>query len=299
MPERPKGYIPQPRPELVDLRAGNFKEAQQKDLAGRYAVITGASRGIGEALAVQAAMRGIDDLVLVSTEASKKELFSLGDHIHLRSGGSLLCIAADIVNPDQAAEIYETAHSILGDKPALIINNAGVIADGSFHEQTLESWRRPIDVKLIGAFNVTRPFVEDWVARFEQAKAEKRLADFEKPGTVVFVGSVVSKIVEDPDAEGSLIPRGNAKQTSYVAANAGILGLAQTLRREYDRRILTTVTVIPGFVETRMTENLPEAVKKMALRSLDGKALDPHEVAHEILNAAMYAQNGAAVEIVR
>lgn len=298
MPERKTGYIPQPRPELSDLIAGRFKEAEQKDLAGRYAVITGASRGIGEALAIQAALRGIDGLILVSTPSSREELGSVAHRVSSLVPQTM-SVAADITDTTQAAEIYRVAKIVFDDKPAIIINNAGVIADGSIHEQTVDEWQKPIDVKLRGAFNVTTPFIRDWAQRFEEARSSKTLPEFEKPGTIVFVGSIVAKIVEDPDAEGSFVPRGNAKQSSYVAANAGVMGLAQTIRREFDRRMLTSVTVLPGFVTTRMTDTLPEAVKKMALRTLNGTALDPHEIAHEILNAAMYAQNGAVVEIVK
>lgn len=298
MPERKTGYAPQPRPELSDLTAGRFKEAEQKDLAGRYAVITGASRGIGKALAIQAALRGIDGLILVSTRSSQDELGSVVQRVS-SLGSQVLSVTADITYPEQAAEIYRDSKILFGNKPAVIINNAGVIADGSMHEQTVDEWQKPIDVKLRGAFNVITPFIRDWTQRFEEARSYKALPEFEKPGTIVFVGSIVAKIVEDPEAEGNFVPRGNAKQSSYVAANAGIMGLAQTIRREYDSRMLTSVTVLPGFVTTRMTDTLPEAVKRMALRTLNGIALDPHEIAHEILNAGIYAQNGAVVEIVK
>lgn len=300
MAERPEGYKPGPRAETPNLITGNFKEAEQRDLAGKLVVITGASRGIGAALAYQAALRGVSGLVLASTRASIEELLAVGNH-SAELGVKTVEITADVTDPEATQVIYDTSKRIFGDMPTILISNAGVTGDMPLHEHTLETWRAPIDVKVLGAFNLIRPFVADWAERAAAAKEEKRLGDFETPGTIVLVSSIAVKTIEDPDAAGSYILKGNSHQTSYSAANAALLGLGQALRQEHrSTKALKVVTVLPGIVDTRLTSDMNAAFEKMALRSMgDGKRLNPHEAAHEILNAAMYAQNGAVVEIVR
>ncbi|MBK8976993.1 MAG: 3-oxoacyl-ACP reductase FabG [Planctomycetes bacterium] len=204
-------------------------------LTGRRAVVTGASRGIGRAIAVELA-RGGAHVLCVSTRAG-------GCDDTLReiaaAGGSGEAFAADVSNPDAIAALVDKIVS--GGAPSILVNNAGVTKDGSFLRMTAADFDQTVNVNLRGAFLLSQALIRSMT----KAPSPR----------IVFVGSVVGLT-------------GNAGQANYAASKAGLVGLARSIAKEFGSRGLTANVVAPGFIETDMTANLPEKVREQILASV-------------------------------
>jgi len=192
------------------------------------ALVTGASKGIGAAIARALAEDGwVVGVNYRSDEAGAKETVKAIED----AGGTALALHADVTNgaPD---ELFKQAEEKLGPVLALV-NNAGVTADGLAIQLDDDAWERVIDTNLTAAFRLTRRAMRPMIkARY---------------GRIVNVASVVG-------------PRANAGQANYAAAKAGLIGLTKTVAAEVARRGVTVNAVAPGFIETDMTKDVPEAV---------------------------------------
>jgi 3-oxoacyl-[acyl-carrier protein] reductase len=191
------------------------------------ALVTGASKGIGAAISRALASDGW--LVAVNYRSDADGANATVEAIE-QAGGHALAVHGDVANgaPD---ELFERAEE-LGPVLALV-NNAGVRADGLAIQLDDEDWDRVIDTNLSAAFRLTRRAVRPMIrARY---------------GRIVNVASVVG-------------PRANAGQANYAAAKAGLIGMTKTVAAEVARRGVTVNAVAPGFIETDMTKDLPEAV---------------------------------------
>jgi 3-oxoacyl-[acyl-carrier protein] reductase len=192
------------------------------------ALVTGASKGIGAAIAHALAQDGW--LVAVNYRSDEDAAKRVVEAIE-QNGGQAAPVHGDVANgsPD---ELFERAEQELGPVLALV-NNAGVRADGLAVQLDDEDWERVIDTNLSAAFRLTRRAVRPMIrARY---------------GRIVNVASVVG-------------PRANAGQANYAAAKAGLIGFTKTVAAEVARRGVTVNAVAPGFIETDMTKDLPEAV---------------------------------------
>ncbi len=198
-------------------------------LDGRTALVTGASQGIGEAIARRLAERGAK-VVLAARNLEKLE--RVGEEIRA-AGGSAHALALDLAKPE---EIGERLKNLPRDFEAIdiLINNAGITGDNLLARMSLEQWRGVIDTNLTGAFAVTREVVRGMMRR--------------RWGRIVTVSSVIGLM-------------GNAGQANYAAAKAGLIGFSKSLARELASRNITANVVAPGFVETAMTEAMPEATR--------------------------------------
>jgi 3-oxoacyl-[acyl-carrier protein] reductase len=193
------------------------------------ALVTGASKGIGAAIAKALAADGWHVAVNYRSdeEGAKATVKAIEE-----AGGKAAAIHADVANgaPD---ELFRQAEEQLGGPVLALVNNAGVTADGLAIQLDDEAWDKVISTNLTAAFRLTRRAMRPMIkARY---------------GRIVNVASVVG-------------PRANAGQANYAAAKAGLIGMTKTVAAEVARRGVTVNAVAPGFIETDMTKDIPDAV---------------------------------------
>jgi 3-oxoacyl-[acyl-carrier protein] reductase len=192
------------------------------------ALVTGASKGIGAAIARTLAADGWAVAVNYRSDeqGAKKVVAEIEE-----AGGRAAAVHGDVTN-GEPKDLFKACEDELGPVLALV-NNAGVRADGLTIQLEDEQWKSVIDTNLTAAFRMTRQAIRPMIrARY---------------GRVVNVASVVG-------------PRANAGQPNYAAAKAGLIGFTKTVAHEVARRGVTVNAVAPGFIETDMTADLPEAV---------------------------------------
>jgi 3-oxoacyl-[acyl-carrier protein] reductase len=193
------------------------------------ALVTGASKGIGAAIAKALAADGW--YVAVNYRSDKDGANATVKAIE-DAGGKAVALHADVTNgaPD---DLFKQAEEQLGAPVLALVNNAGVTADGLAIQLDDDAWDRVIGTNLTAAFRLTRRAMRPMIkARY---------------GRIVNVASVVG-------------PRANAGQSNYAAAKAGLIGMTKTVAAEVARRGVTVNAVAPGFIETEMTKDIPDAV---------------------------------------
>lgn len=205
-------------------------------LNDRVAIVTGASRGIGKAIALRLAA---DGAALVVTATSQEAAQSTADEI-TRAGGKALAIKTDVSVTAEVQALLDGAVKAFG-KVDILVNNAGITRDGLLLRMKDDDWNAVMDINLKGAFTCTR----------EAAKYMTK-ARF---GRIVNISSVVGEM-------------GNAGQINYSASKAGMFGLTKASARELAKRNITVNAVAPGFIETDMTEALSEKVKENLLQQI-------------------------------
>ncbi len=208
------------------------------------ALVTGASKGIGAAIARELAADGWAVAVNYrSDEAGANATVKAIED----AGGKAAAFHGDVAN-GAPEELFERVEEALGPVLALV-NNAGVTADGLAIQLDDDAWDRVIDTNLTAAFRMTRRAIRPMIrARY---------------GRVINVASVVG-------------PRANAGQSNYAAAKAGLIGMTKTVAAEVARRGVTVNAVAPGFIDTDMTKDLPEKALELIPARRTGK---PEEVA--------------------
>lgn len=222
------------------------------DLTGKVALVTGASRGIGRAVALRLGQAGADVAVLATTaeraEPVANELRELGRNA--------LALGADVADLSEATAAVDHTIAELGGLD-ILVNNAGITRDGLFMRMSEDDFDRVVAVNLKGCFNFCRAAARTFI------KA--------RSGRIVNVTSIVGLV-------------GNAGQANYSAAKAGIVGLTRSLAKEFGGRGITVNALAPGFIETDMTVDLPEDVKT---KSLDEIPLRRFGSSDEIANATL------------
>jgi 3-oxoacyl-[acyl-carrier protein] reductase len=209
-------------------------------LEGKNALVTGASRGIGRAIAVELARAGAS--VVVSYRTGNEEAEALAAEIGGRA------IQSDVSDPESARALVEEA----GDLDALV-NNAGVTRDGLLVRMSDEDWRTVIDTNLASCFYTSRAAVRGMMKK--------------RAGSIVNISSIVGL-------------HGNWGQTNYAASKAGIIGFTKALARELGSRNVRANVVAPGYVKSRLTDVLPdEATATMLENTPLGRLGDPEDVA--------------------
>jgi 3-oxoacyl-[acyl-carrier protein] reductase len=194
-------------------------------LEGKLALVTGASRGIGRAIALELARAGAQVVVGYRTGAEEAEALSA------EIGGRAL--QGDVADPAQGARLVEEA----GDLD-ILVNNAGLTRDGLIARMSDEDWRRVIDTNLGGVFHTCRAAARGMMRR--------------RSGAIVNLTSVVGL-------------HGNPGQTNYAASKAGIIGFTKSLARELAPRGVRANAVAPGYIQTALTDVLPEDVQQAIL----------------------------------
>ena len=205
-------------------------------LDGRTALVTGASQGIGESIARRLATQGAK--VIVAARSLDK-LDRLAREIG-ESGTQVYPLQLDLADPEAVGEKLKELPAEFGEVD-ILINNAGITADNIFARMKLEQWEQVIQVNLTGAFAVTRALCRGMMRR--------------RWGRIVSVSSVVGLM-------------GNAGQANYAAAKAGLVGFSKSLAREVAPRNVTVNVVAPGFIETAMTDQIPEKNRQALLEAI-------------------------------
>ena len=209
-------------------------------LEGKNALVTGASKGIGRAIAVELAQAGAT--VVVGYRTGKDEAEALATEIGGRA------VQADVADADDARRLVEEAGDI-----DVLVNNAGLTRDGLLARMSDDDWRTVIETNLSSVFYtcraVTRPMMK------------------KRAGAIVNVSSIVGV-------------HGNWGQTNYAASKAGIIGFTKSLARELGSRNIRANVVAPGYVTTQLTDVLPEEVMAAMIQNTPlGRAGQPTDVA--------------------
>jgi 3-oxoacyl-[acyl-carrier protein] reductase len=218
-------------------------------VAESVALVTGASRGIGRAIAVELARAGHAVAVNYSSSADEaKETLSLVED----AGSKGMCVQADVGNPDDVKRCFSEIEEELGPLAALV-NNAGVRADGLALSMSDDAWDRVIRTNLYGTFACTRRALKGMLrARF---------------GRILNISSIVAL-------------NGSPGQANYAAAKAGVIGFTKTLAREVAAKGITVNALAPGLIATELTTNLPEERYKALVDQVPQKrAGEPDDVA--------------------
>ncbi|MEK6718280.1 MAG: 3-oxoacyl-[acyl-carrier-protein] reductase [candidate division NC10 bacterium] len=230
-------------------------------LAGKIALVTGGSRGIGEAIAYRLAEEGA---AVVLCARHLEPAAGVAKTIEAR-GGQALAVAADIGASADADRVVAACLDRFG-RLDILVNNAGITRDGLILRMKDEDWDAVLSVNLDGAFRCARAALRPMLKQ-------------KQGGRIINIGSVVGSM-------------GNVGQANYAAAKAGLLGLTKALAREVASRDITVNAVAPGFIETEMTAGFPDAIKQAHVTQVPlGRFGTAAEVAATV---AFLASEGAA-----
>jgi len=219
------------------------------DLTGRAALITGSSRGIGRAIALQLARQGASIAVnyLRNEDAAKDVQATIRSY-----EGQAVLLQGDVSDPEQAERVVDMAHDAFG-RLDILVNNAGFNRDTLILRMSVQDWDEVMATNLRAAFLCT--------------KATLRYMLKQRWGRIVNIGSV-SGIA------------GNAGQANYAAAKAGLIGFTKAIAREMGSRSITANVVAPGLVLTELTEHIPQQVIDIAMeRIFVGRVGTPEDIA--------------------
>ncbi len=205
-------------------------------LSQRVALVTGASRGIGRAIALRLASEGADLALVARSEGALSEVAQQVE----RMGRRVVVLPVDVTQSEAVKASVEKTVDKLG-RLDILVNNAGVTKDSLLLRMTDQAWDDVLNVDLRGVF------------LFCRAAARPLLKS--PAGRIIMISSVVGIL-------------GNAGQANYASAKAGLIGLTKSLAKEMGGRGVTVNCVCPGFIETDMTAGLPEEVRQRALRAI-------------------------------
>ena len=222
-------------------------------LDGKTALVTGASRGIGRAVALRLAEEGAR--VAINYAGNVKAAEEVKAAIEAAGGTAMLC-RADIADSAAVEAMVDSVVKAFGAID-ILVNNAGITRDTLLMRMKNEDFEKVLDTNLKGVFYCT--------------KAVSKLMMKKRAGRIVNMASVVGLV-------------GNAGQTNYAAAKAGVIGFSKSAAKELASRGITVNVVAPGFIGTDMTAGLSEAVKEKALADIPlGKMGEPKDVANAVL----------------
>jgi 3-oxoacyl-[acyl-carrier protein] reductase len=250
-------------------------------LEGQVALVTGGSRGIGQAIALRLAEDGADVAInYQSTKDQAEKLSKLIDQMGMMDEFDRLSLKIDLMetkeNAKEVSELIDSMgkHSIICQanvndftqvnrmhnevvkqfgKIDILVNNAGIVRDKSFVKMTPQMWTEVLSVNLDGAFYCTKSVIEGMLER--------------KYGRIVNISSVIGRM-------------GNRGQANYAASKAGLIALSQTLAKEFAGKGITVNAVAPGFIETEMLRSVPKEIMDKILAQIPlGRLGKPSEVA--------------------
>jgi 3-oxoacyl-[acyl-carrier protein] reductase len=209
----------------------SFKAYRRRimDFRGQVGIVTGGTRGIGNAIAAKLAQRGVNLVVAARTrEAAHEVAASLSNH-----GVKVLGMKLDVSNAEEVEKVFEETRKEFG-RIDILVNNAGITKDGLLMRMREDAWDAVMDINLKGVFLCSREAVKDMTKQ--------------RYGRIINITSVAAFM-------------GNPGQANYSASKAGIVGFTKTVAREYAVRGITVNAVAPGFIETAMTDVLPANIK--------------------------------------
>lgn len=226
----------------------------ERELQGKVALITGASRGIGKACAMRLAQAGAH--VVINYHSQHEEAEALKAELESQYDIRALCLQADIREGAQVEQLFGSLMGQFGQLD-ILINNAGIYRDKLLLRMSEEDWDEVISTNLKGLFNCS--------------KQAARIMLRQKSGRIVNISSVVGQI-------------GNAGQANYATSKAGIVGFTKSLALELAPRQIAVNAVAPGYIHSEMTDSLSEAVHAETLKKIPyGRYGECAEVAEMVL----------------
>ena len=231
-------------------------------LTGRNALVTGAGRGIGRAVAISLAEAGAR--VLIHYNSSDQAAMELAHKIK-EKGGSAELVQANVAEVEGVEKLAEATMTIFEGRLDILVNNAGIVRDNLLPRISQQDWDAVLDTNLRAPYLLTQKLLRPMIKQ--------------RWGRIINITSVVGLI-------------GNIGQTNYAAAKAGLVGFTKSLAREVASRNITVNAVAPGFIDTDITSGLPEAIKEKLLQSIPmARFGQPEDVAHLV---TFLASPGAA-----
>lgn len=223
-----------------------------RKLEGKVAVVTGASRGIGRAIALKLADEGAKVVVNYSgSQAKAEEVVAMIQE----NGGEAIAVQASISQTEEVTALMDAAVKTYGSLD-ILVNNAGITRDNLIMRMKEDEWDDVLNTNLKGVFLCT--------------KAVTRQMMKQRAGRIINISSIVGVA-------------GNAGQANYVAAKAGVIGLTKTTAKELASRNILVNAIAPGFIGTEMTEQLPEDIKQGMLTQIPlAKLGQPEDIAKAV-----------------
>lgn len=233
------------------------------------AIVTGGSRGIGRAVAVRLAKDGMN---LVINYRGNSAAAEETERLCRELGAEVLLVQGDVSCAEDCEKLAAQAKEAFG-RVDVLVNNAGITRDGLLARMTEEDFRAVLDVNLVGPWNMM--------------KAVNRIMMKQRYGRIVNLSSVTGLM-------------GNMGQTNYAAAKAGILGMTKSYAREVASRGITVNAVAPGFIDTDMTEAMPEGAKDKIITGIPmGRTGKPEDVAEAVAFLASEPAGYITGEVLR
>lgn len=233
------------------------------------AIVTGGSRGIGRAVAVRLAKDGMN---LVINYRGNSAAAEETERLCRELGAEVLLVQGDVSRAEDCEKLAAQAKEAFG-RVDVLVNNAGITRDGLLARMTEEDFRAVLDVNLVGPWNMM--------------KAVNRIMMKQRYGRIVNLSSVTGLM-------------GNMGQTNYAAAKAGILGMTKSYAREVASRGITVNAVAPGFIDTDMTEAMPEGAKDKIITGIPmGRTGKPGDVAEAVAFLASEQARYITGEVLR
>lgn len=217
-------------------------------LEGEIALVTGASRGIGKAIALRLGKDGATVIGTATSESGAENITAYLKENAINGMG----LALNVTDQSSIESVIETINKEFG-APSILVNNAGITRDNLLMRMKQDEWDDIIDTNLTSVYRLSKSCMR------AMTKAKK--------GRIISISSVVGAA-------------GNAGQTNYAAAKAGLLGFTKSLARELGARGVTVNAVAPGFIDTDMTKALPDAQREALLKGIPLNRLgQPEEIA--------------------
>ncbi|MBL4911892.1 3-oxoacyl-ACP reductase FabG [Shewanella schlegeliana] len=219
------------------------------DLTGKVALVTGASRGIGRAVAETLVSAGA---VVIGTATSERGAEAIQAYLGDKGYGLVL----NVTDADSVKALFETIKEKAGDVD-ILVNNAGITRDNLLMRMKDDEWNDILDTNLTSIFRTSKAVMRPMMKK--------------RHGRIINIGSVVGTM-------------GNAGQTNYSAAKAGLIGFTKSLAREVASRQITVNAIAPGFIQTDMTDELTEEQQQAIMSQVPMERLgQAQEIAHAVL----------------
>jgi len=230
------------------------------NLNGQTVLVTGASRGIGKAIAETLAQAGA---VVVGTATSERGAQAISEYLAAAKGQGLVL---DVANQDSIDALLKTMKAGVG-LPTILVNNAGITNDKLLMRMGIEDWDQVINTNLSSIYRMSKACIRGMM------KA--------KTGRIINIGSVIGDM-------------GNPGQSNYAAAKAGIIGFSKSLAKEIGSRGITVNVIAPGYIQTDMTDDLDEAQKDSLMEQVPLKRLGSTQ---DIANAVLFLASDSGAYI--
>jgi 3-oxoacyl-[acyl-carrier protein] reductase len=232
------------------------------ELDGKVVVVTGGSRGIGRAIVLGALERGAR-VVFCCRALDAESAVTLREGLDLAGAGKVLAVAADVSREDDVDALFTRTLDAFGQVD-VAINNAAISRDDLLVRLTVEAWDEVIATNLTGPFLVSQRAIQEFLGQGEG-------------GRIVSVGS--------------LSQNGATSQSSYSASKGGLQGLTRTIAKEYGRRGIHANLVVGGYVETRMSDRMPEFAKNFLVNACPQRRLG---LGSEVADAVLFLASDRA-----